>query len=67
LFFHFYPKPSGFVLKENGTIPFYATFLKKVFGREFHELTRITKKESGKAAPSLPAAQNAFRLAGIAI
>ena len=22
LFFHFYPKPSSFILKENGTIPF---------------------------------------------
>jgi hypothetical protein len=30
LFFHFYPKPSGFGFKENGTIPFYAIFLKKV-------------------------------------
>jgi hypothetical protein len=29
LFFHFYPNPNGFVLKENGTIPFYATFSNK--------------------------------------
>jgi len=52
LFFHFYPKPSGFGFKENGTIPFYAIFLKKVFIREFRELTRITKGESGKAHAS---------------
>ena len=35
--------------KENGTIPFYGRFLKKVFIRKFRELTRITKEESGKA------------------
>jgi hypothetical protein len=37
--------------KENGTIPFYGRFLKKVFIRKFRELTRITKEESRKAAP----------------
>jgi hypothetical protein len=37
--------------EENGTIPFYRRFLKKVFIRKFHELTRITKEESGKAVP----------------
>ena len=52
LFFHFYPKPSGFGFKENGTIPFYAIFLKKVFRRESRELTRIAKGESGKAHAS---------------
>jgi hypothetical protein len=35
--------------QENGTIPFYRRFFKKVFIREFHELARITKEESRKA------------------
>jgi hypothetical protein len=52
LFFHFYPNLNSLDLKENGTIPFYGRFLKKVFIREFRELTRITKEESRKAVPS---------------
>jgi hypothetical protein len=40
---------SCLFFKENGTIPFYRRFLKKVFRREFRELTRIKKEGSRKA------------------
>ena len=36
------PKYDSSDLKENGTIPFYRRFLKKVLIRKFRKLTRIT-------------------------
>jgi hypothetical protein len=39
---------SCLFFKENGTIPFYRRFLKKVFRREFREFRELRRREAGR-------------------